>query len=403
MLALLTLNHKDFPVSRIEKAYLKEVDKAYSDILSLDGISGLIIIQTCNRVELYIDCKDTSVISDVIEYWCAKTGDEEIRSDVKLLVDKDAIEHLFRLVCGLESMAFGEHEIFHQVKEAYSVAAKNNALSNLLRRVVEESFRVGKHVRSKVLIGHRRASLASVFVDYIEELINGFEDKAILIVGAGEIGSQVVESLRRRKVRKLSIIIANRTYENAVKLANKVGGIALHLSELDKYLSVADVAFVTTSAPHYILTKDRLEESVHNKEGKCLYIADLSVPTNVEPSVKELRYVRYISLDDVADRVKLYSLEAEKVKEAEEYIKNATEAIVNKLFNKTENIIANVYKYAEEVRLQELDEALRKLGDYGRVDKVREVLDSMSKSLVKKLLHPYSEYLRRSSSANQQL
>jgi len=395
-LVILSLNHKIHPIPRIERAFIKNIIDFVDKILKIDSIQGIIILQTCNRVEIYLDIENITDIPKVINVWESVTKDNNIHIDIVKYRGYEAIEHLFRLVTGLESMALGENEILHQAKEAYRHSCKMGVVSSLLRYLFEESFKISKVIRNKTYLGHKRISLADIGVEYAEEYVHDLNDKVIVVVGAGEVGTRVIDSLTRKKDRRLTIIIANRTYERAISLATRIGGIALHLDELDEYLKIADIVFVTTKAPHFIITKERIE-NVFKDRSKPMLIIDLSMPTNVEPSVKDIESIKLVSIEELKDISKKLDAERRNILLAEKYVQEYSWRLYLKLSSKwIEDIIKNIYKYAEKVRNEEVEEAIKTLGKECVNDKVIKVLDSMTVSLVKKILHPYSELLRRS-------
>jgi len=391
---VLSLNHKAHPINRIERAYFNNVLDFISAASDIEELDGLAVVQTCNRVELYIDSEMQSVPNKLIEIWESMVGDSDIHKDLLRYTGYEAIEHLFRLVCGLESMAVGENEITHQIREAYKLSHKVNMVSNVLRYIFEEAFKVGRIVRNKTYLGHKRISLADIGVEYCEDYFIDLNDKVIIVIGAGEVGSKVIESLARKRDRKLTIIIANRTYERAVLLATKVGGIALHLDKLDDYLKIADVIFVTTKAPHYIIKRERVEKALEARD-KTLLIIDLSMPTNVDPSIAKLEKVSLVGIEDLKRYSNVMDDERYKLLTAEKMIQEYAWKAYMKLSNLwIDEILRNINKYADDVRNEKINEFLRLLGKDKVDEEFIKLLDNMTRSLVKKILHPYNEIVK---------
>ncbi|MGC9164714.1 MAG: glutamyl-tRNA reductase [Thermoprotei archaeon] len=394
-LAVLTLNHKYYPIYRIERACFSDVKDALNNLSHVENVLGLVILQTCNRIELYLHYVGFDTLKNVINRWEELVDDRNLENDIIIMHGSNVVYHLFRVTAGLESMALGENEILHQVRDAYKLASENKVLSRLMRSLFEEALRVGKEVRAKTILGHVRVSLAEVAVNVIEHLSEDLNDKTIIVIGAGETGTSVVKSLSRKSVRKFTILIANRTYEKAVELANNINGIALHLSELDRYLNVADIVFVTTSAPHFILTKERIQKCMEIRR-KPLLIVDLSVPRNVDPEIKNITGVQVITIDDLKSHTDSSRILNDDLEKADHIIRDAVNKFVFKWENSwVEDVLADLYKYAESIRKNEVDEALRMLGDLGKNERVRIVLDNMSRVLVKRLLHFQSDFLRK--------
>lgn len=392
----LLLNHKQLPISRLEKAFFKDIDLALKLFKNVDGVEGAAIVQTCNRVEVYLESTNEKVVEDVLSIWEDLTGDIELKTNVLLMRDVDVIRHLFRLASGLESMVVGEQEVLRQVKEAYYRGLVNNSLSQLLKIVFDEAIKIGKRVRSMTEISRKRLSLAHIAVEVVEGLLKNLNDKVILIIGAGETGELVNTALMEKNYRKLTLLFANRTYERAKQLANLSGGIALRLDQIENYLKIADVVFVTTSAPHYILTREKVEGAV-KKRNKPLMIIDLSVPRNIDPEVSYLENVKLITLDglreyvdtSICDRVK----ELEKIDGLiEEYISKFKERIETRWI---EELISRIYCYAEKVRLEEVEEAFSMMKNILVDERSREIIDDMSRAIIKRILNPLIENLRK--------
>lgn len=392
---MLTLNHKYYTMSRVEHACFSDVKSALNDLARIDGVIGLVILQTCNRVELYVHYTEPDLIKKIINKWEVMVNDKNLGSDIIILNNADAVAHLFRVVSGLESIAVGEGEILHQVRDAYKLADESRTLSRFLRSLFEEALKVGKDVRSKTLLGRVRVSLADIAVDIAEKISTSFNDKTIIVIGAGETGTLIVRSLSQKSARKFTILVANRTYEKAIELANSINGIALHLSDLDRYLNVADIVFVTTSAPHFILTKERIQECMKMRKTPLLII-DLSIPRNVDPEIKSIPNVQIITIDDLKSHTTNINTWHDDIGKAENMIKDAVNKFVHKWENNfIEEFLADLYKYAESIRKEEVDEALRMLGNIGKDERVKMILENMSKMIVKRLLYSQSEFLRK--------
>ncbi|MEN2974852.1 MAG: glutamyl-tRNA reductase [Candidatus Caldarchaeales archaeon] len=392
----LLLNHKQLLISSIEKAFFRDLESALRSFKKIDGVEGVAIIQTCNRVEVYCDLKRVDAAEDILKEWKNMTGNGEIDRDLVRIRGVEVFRHLTRLASGLESMVIGEQEILRQLKEAYYKALSVNSLSQLLKFMLEESIRIGKKIRSETDISRRRISLAHVAVECVEKMLENLNDKVILIVGAGETGELVNMALMEKHYRKLTILFANRTYERAIRLADVGGGIALPLEQMDRYLNVADVVFVTTCAPHYIITRRKLEEEIKDRE-KPLLIVDLSVPRNVEPDVSNLSNIRVITLDDL--RGYIDDITYDKIKEidkveamVEEGVKSFLERLEVMWINE---LVSEIYRYAERVRIEEFEEALSMIRENELSEKTVKTIDDMSKAIVKRILNPLVENLKR--------
>ncbi|MGY0287851.1 MAG: glutamyl-tRNA reductase [Candidatus Methanodesulfokora washburnensis] len=388
-IAVAMMNYKMFPLYRIEKAFLKNKETALRRISSINGITGTVLIQTCNRVEIFLETEIRD-LSDVIKAWEELSGDRKLSQDVEIAWEEEAIRHLFRLAAGLESMAIGENEILHQIKEAYILSSKLSLLSRDLRSIFDEALKVGKRVRSSTSLGKKRISIAEMAVEVAERILGGLQDRVIMVIGAGETGSAVIENINMRNKRNLRIMIANRTYDRAVQLANSFGGIALKLDDVDRFLPVVDVVFVTTSAPHYIITKERASKL----EGRSTLIFDLSMPRNVDPEASRIKGIKVITIDDLREYLdEEASKKLEDIKRAEDFVEKSLENFLEKRRRSwAEEIISNFCRMVEEARKEELMEAIRILGCD---EETAKVMDRMSKAMVKRIVGCLVDNLRR--------
>jgi glutamyl-tRNA reductase len=383
------MNYKMFPLYRIEKAFLKDKEIALRRISSIDGITGVVLLQTCNRVEIFLET-ETRELNGVIKAWEELSDDTKLGQDVEIVWEEGAIRHLFRLAAGLESMAIGENEILHQIKEAYLLSSKLNLLSRSLRSVFDEALKIGKRVRSSTSLGKKRISIAEMAVEVAERVLGGLQDRVIMVIGAGETGSAVIENINMRNKRNLRIMIANRTYDRAVQLANSFGGIALKLDDVDRFLPVVDVVFVTTSAPHYIITKERASKL----EGRGTLIFDLSMPRNVDPEASGIKGIKVVIIDDLRKYLdEEASKKLEDIKRAEDFVEKSLENFLERRRRSwAEEIISDFCRMVEEARKEELMEAIRML----RCDEeTAKVIDSMSKAMIKRIVGCLVENLRR--------
>jgi len=392
----LLLNHKQLPISSLEKFFFRDLELALRLFKSVSGVEGVAILQTCNRVEVYLELRDEEAVENVLSIWEDLTGDTGIKRNTVLVRGVEVVRHLFRLASGLESMVIGEQEILRQVKEAYYKAVANSSLSLLLKMIFEEAIKIGKRVRSETEISRRRLSLAHVAVEVVEKILKNMDDKVILIIGAGETGELVNSALMEKNYRKLTLLFANRTYERAIHLASMSGGIALRLDQIENYLRIADIVFVTTSAPHYIITRERIAEAIEERD-KPLLIIDLSVPRNVDPEVSRLQNLKLITLDDLKEYID-HSIYA-RIKELDK-IETLIEDYVEKFQERLETIwieelISKIYSYAEKVRFEEVLEAMSMIKTVKLDERSREIIEDMSRAIVKRILNPLIENLRR--------
>jgi len=288
LIACAGITHKEADVKTLEEARFESEDAAAELKESLD-LDGCVILQTCNRVEVYgSGVDDPEILREAVhpKAW-VKTG-------------REAVEHLFRVACGLESMMVGETEILRQVKEAYDRAAELGTLDPVLKTVFRRAISLGKRARTETAISEGAVSIGSAAVELAERVLGDLSDKTVLVVGAGEMGKTVTKALADRGVS--GILVANRTYERAVKLAKELGGKAVRFDELVDHLAEADVVVSATAAPHPVITVDQVEEALSKREkGGKLLIVDIANPRDVEEGVGDLPGVVVKTIDDLRE------------------------------------------------------------------------------------------------------
>ncbi|KAB2644861.1 MAG: glutamyl-tRNA reductase [Verrucomicrobia bacterium] len=272
-----------------------EMEKLLRQIHSIEGVFGAVVLSTCNRVEFYAStlCPLQALGG------CRSILQEQTGMDIPLYhySTPDAVRHLFRVASGLDSMVIGETEIFGQVKNAYSFSAKRDMTTHTLHRLFQHTFRVTKHVRTETNITRGASSVGSVAVQLAEKIFGKLEQCRVMILGAGEISERTARSLQSRGVR--SLIVSNRHYDKAVALAAEMGGMALHFDHWDKNILDVDIIISATGAPHAILTVEKLKPLLKQRQGRPLFIIDLAVPRDAEPSINKMEGVFLYDIDSL--------------------------------------------------------------------------------------------------------
>jgi len=363
---LFKADYKNYSVPQLEKLRFKEEDfyKRYNHC---------VLLQTCNRVEAYFDPNFTNL--------------EDLKEDFKdfeLIEGDDAIIHLLRLAAGLESMIVGEDQILGQIKRSYHTAKKYGKTTKYLDIVFLKSIHIGQRVRSETKINKGKVSIASAAIELLEKTV-GLNNKNILVIGAGEIGTLVGKVLIEKNIK--AIFVANRTYERAERLAEKLGGMAVHSDKLKEALNFCDVIICATASPHKILDKEILKDVKGEK-----IIVDIANPRDVDDNVKELPNVKLYTIDDLK-LVSKENLERRKREiPAVERIIEEEFPILRKKLEKLnlEYLIKDYRSYIEGIRNRELEKALKKI----RCGKdPEEILVKFSEVFAKRLLHDFIEII----------
>jgi glutamyl-tRNA reductase len=292
-------------------------DSALADSLTrlarISGVQEGVVLSTCNRTELYIVTQDSQLaIEPLFHDFYGPVEGNEIQHLFRLQA-LPSIRHLFRVASGLESMVLGETEIFGQVKRAYAAAARSGTTGRILNRLFQKAFHVGKHVRSATAITRGCVSVGSVAVDLAQQIFGELEGRRIMILGAGETSERTAWSFQSRGARQL--FVSNRSFQRATQLAEAIGGRAIRFDDWEEEFRDLDILVSSTSAPHAIVTRAKLEPMLRMRRDRPLFIIDLAMPRDVDPAVHDLDGVYVYDLDSlraIAGR----TLEARK-KEAE--------------------------------------------------------------------------------------
>lgn len=386
----LRFTHKKVPIEILERLTFDESKKVLQDLIRLEKIEECLILQTCNRREIYAVSLSKHIVeaaSDIANYWISTKNfnKEEFYLYLEISYDSEALNHLLRLASSLESMIVGEDQILGQVRKSFLEAKTSGTVGQILNIAFEKVLNTGKKIRHKTNINNGAVSIGSAAVKLIEESLGTIKEKEIMIIGASEIGTLVGKALSARK--HPVIYVANRTFEKGKRLAKKFGGFAVVYDNFKKLLTSVDVVIVTTGAPHYIITKRLMESVLRERKGKNLFILDLSNPRNVEASVAILPNVEVHNIDDLRGIAELnFKLRCDEIKKGEKMVKEELKQLLLKLKSeRVDSIISALTQKIEENRKEELDKALKMLGDLNQ--KQRNIINDLTIVLVKRILH----------------
>lgn len=375
----------DYTVADVEtmENVSKEIDGLFECLREKYHIDEYVEIATCNRKEYYIhnDCcvVDEPLLNSKNQTIIIEHGDV-------------AINHLFRMTSGLESMIVGEDQILGQVKDSRSAAEKEHHCGKVLDSIFTKAIHVGQVVRNKTNINKGSVSIGSVAVDLAEKHCGSLDDKVVLVIGAGKMGSLVAKSLSEKNLQ--AIFVANRTYYTAVKLAEDLDGEAIFFDDLNEYLKTADVVISATGAPHPIITKDRLLDI--GGDFSSIFMIDIANPRDISGDVKDLgpTLCNIDGLRELAEfnktQRKSESLEAEKIIEKEFSLLKESFKIME-----LDTILGNLRSSMEEIRLHELQKGIVKLSNVD--DNSKKVIDNLTKSIVNKIFYNINKNLKKAA------
>ncbi len=342
------------------------------------------VVVTCSRFELYLP--GTYSREAVIEFLVEEAGaDPELaESFFEFRRDADAIDHLYAVAAGIDSMVLGESEILGQVRNAFSDVVDAGADNALLSRLFHNAIRVGRRARTETEIGRHTLSISSVAVQQARILNPAVEDATVLVIGAGDAGRVAAESLAEHGVGR--VLVANRTAQRATSLASDLGGEAIAFDRLSDALSESDVVISASGSQDHLVTRDQLAGAMSGRDQRPLSVIDIGLPRDFDPLVREIPGVAYRDLDD------LQTVIAEHIKAREGEVGDVRAIVTEETASFVEwweqlqvvPTIAALTEHADDVRQREVEKSLRRMD---LDDRQIEQLDVMTRAMVKQLLH----------------
>ena len=381
MILNIRVDHKIADINSME-AISKDIDEIFQELQEKYSIGEYIEISTCNRKEYYIN-------NDYIS-----TDDELLSHENQSIIieyGESAVMHLLRMTSGLESMIVGEDQILGQVKDAKYNADKNHHCGRALDAVFTKAIHVGQVVRNKTNINKGSVSIGSAAIDLAEKHLGSLDDKSVLVIGAGKMGRLVAKALAEKDLN--AIFVANRTFYVAVELAKDLGGEAILFNDLEKYLATADLVISATSAPHPIITKDRLSDIQRDYDN--LMMVDIANPRDILEDVSEMG-VKLFNIDDLREIADENTrLRIKEFGEAENII-NDEFILLKESFKimEVDELLGDLRASMEEIRQRETQKASVKLSN---VDGSAKVLDKLTNSIVNKIFFDISKNVKKAA------
>jgi glutamyl-tRNA reductase len=365
----------------------------------MDGVDEAVLLSTCNRTEFYVIGNDGS--RERLKEWLhddRHLGDGFAES-LFTLDDEEAIRHIFRVACGLDSMVLGEPQILGQLKDAFRFAQQADTLGSNLSRLFQHTFAVAKKIRTDTEIGASPVSVASAAVNLAQQFFAGFKKHTALLVGAGVTIELVAKHLVSRNIGRL--FVANRSIERAQDLAGQFGGFALPLSEIEGTLPEADILITSTAATEPIVTSAQIEAAIKARKRKPIFACDIAVPRDIEAGAGDLNDFYLYTIDDL-DKVILEgqgnreaaAVEAHRLLDDEIRRYAAIERS-----KQVAPIISTLRETHEAVRKQVAKKARKRMA---RGESAEDAIEFATAALMKKMLHKPSVALRKAGEASDQ-
>ena len=397
------INHKTADLNLREQVafVVDELPAALQDAHhSIEGLAGVVILSTCNRTEI-IGSGDSLEDHSLI-HWLAenrKMSAAALLGHLYSYQGTEAMEHLARVACGMDSMVFGEPQILGQVKESFDIARQHEYINPELGRLFPHVFHIAKRVRTETGIGTSSVSLASAILVLARQLFSDLDELEALLIGAGEMMELASHRLQDQGLRR--VVFANRTRARAKKLASSgVGNCPVTLEEIPRFLSQADIVVSGTASPQTIIDRNMMQEALRRRPHTVLMV-DLAVPRDIDPALGELENIHLYGIDDLQDLVedaaRRRSAEAER---AALLISEQTANYRQKMRGRdADQLIASYRERAHKLCREEEKRAQKRLREGADAEAV---LHDMAQSLTGKLVHAPSVGLRRAGEEGRQ-
>lgn len=395
------LSHHTAPVEVRERVSMdaagvkRVLDRLRHERVLTEGM----LLSTCNRMELYGVVQDEAALRAFFQEYRGPQG-EHIDRYLYWKRDRDAVYHLFKVASSLDSLVLGEPQILGQVKEAVRLAEEQTSLGRILHPLARRTLSVAKRVRSETDIGKSRVGIGNAGVDLALQIFGSLEGKRAMLVGVGEMGRQVAQALLTAGLEEL--LIANRTFERSVALAEETGGTPVPYERLEDYLSRADIVLAATGAKRPIITQEMVRASLRTRRYHTVFLIDLSVPRNIDPAVDDLEDAYLFNIDDLS-KVMEEGLAARQVaaQAADRLVQEETDRFVASLRTVDVNDdLATMNAVAEAIRAAELERSSKLLRTLD--PQQAEALERLTKALVKKVLHRPMMAVRTAAKAGDQ-
>ena len=382
------------PIHVLERFAFKDLSDAYLSFKKHASISECVIIQTCNRIELFT-ASDNHDVHKIKKTWASLTGLEEnaFADTLEICDNHDAFEHLLKLTSGLESLVVGEEQILGQIKESIAVARNTKASGKRLNKLFDTSIRIGIRIRNSTGISKGGISLGSMAVKLAEENVDDIKSKNVLLIGTGEAATMVAKSLNKRGYE---FHVTSRTVERAIGFSQTLGGKPIKFEDVLSAFDNYEIIFVATIAPYFLITFDKMIESMKNKKSGMM-ILDLSNPRTVDEQVATIPGIKLMNIDQIAEMVdKNMTKRKEKVSTVQNIISEEVpiiEATMKRL--DAEPLVKDVFTNADSMRIKELQKALQMLGETD--EKRIKIIDELTKAVVESIVSAPMNNLRKAS------
>lgn len=384
------LNYRTAPVEVRERFSFTDSDmpQALQELKRTKNVLEGVIIATCNRTEIYVVVDRLHMcgyyIWSFMEKWFGVPR-EEFTSHLYMYEDKQAIDHLFRVTCGLDSMVLGETQILGQVRSSFLLSQSQQGTGTWFNKLFKQAITLSKRAHSETAIGENAVSVSYAAVELGKSIFGSFSGKSVLILGAGKMSELTAKHLSLAGAQEL--LVANRTFGRAQELASKFNGTPCTLQEAFQRLKDVDILISSTGSEGYVITASQVANSMKLRPDQPLFIIDIAVPRDIDPSISELQNVFLYDIDDLegivesnlelrrAESIKIEVMIEEEMEQFEEWVETLGVLPVIRALHEKSSFIHESTVDSLFNKLPELDERQRK------------VIRRLTKSIVNQMMH----------------
>lgn len=393
-------SHRTAPVEVRERLAFSPhaLSASLEQVKNLPHVQENLILSTCNRMEVLLVTNDVpAAMTEVKEFLAGYQSleQEELEKYLYAHANRDAVKHLFRVAASLDSMVLGEAQILGQLKDAYRTAAHGHCCGLVLNRLLHKAFSVAKRVRTETSLGNYAVSVSYVAVELGKKIFGDLKEKSVLLLGAGEMAELAASNLLRAGVNEL--IVANRTFKRGQELAAKFQGIAIEFSQFSRYLQDVDIVLSSTGSMEFLIKKDKMAKVIKARKNRPLFLIDIAVPRDIDPTVNEIDNVYLYDIDDlqsVADAN--LSQRKQEAGRAEEIVEEETNQFLIWLDGllATPTIVSLIHTI-RGIKEAEVKKALARLKQNNPEDK--KAVEALARAIVNKVLHRPITRLKKSA------
>lgn len=369
----------------------EHAERALKALASLPGVQEAALLSTCNRMELYCLCEGELDLVSWLAHW-HHLPQERIQSSLYTHRQEDALRHMMRVAAGLDSQVLGEPQILGQMHDAYDAGRNAGTLQRRLDQIFQQVFQVAKRVRTETAIGENPVSVASAAVGFARHIFADLSASRVLLIGAGEMIALVARHLREQKVRSLTI--ANRTPARAAELAAEVGAGVIPLTQLTDGLAQADIVIACTGSPQPLVTLAQAEAALKRRKHQPIFMVDMAIPRDVEPSVGDLQDIYLYTLDHLHQAIDENLAERQQAAAAGQRLIDQALADWQQRQRESGALdLVRAYREQTDALSRELFDKAQQALAKGQL--AEDVLERFRHDLVNKLLHQPSVRLRQ--------